>query len=67
GWVYSWQKKGWKKSDGKPALNVDLWQQLLPEIKKHEITYCWIKGHNGHDENERCDTLAVAESEKFVK
>ncbi|MEG0091132.1 MAG: ribonuclease HI [Oscillospiraceae bacterium] len=67
GWVYSWQKKGWKKSDGKPALNVDLWQQLLPEIKKHDMSYNWIKGHNGHDENERCDALAVAESEKFVK
>lgn len=67
GWVYSWQKKGWKKSDGKPALNIDLWQLMLIEIKKHEITYNWIKGHAGHDENERCDRQAVAESEKFVR
>ena len=59
GWVYGWQKKGWKKSDGKPALNVDLWQQLLEEIKKHELDYVWIKGHAGHPENERCDKLAV--------
>ena len=66
GWVYGWKKKGWKKSDGKPALNVDLWQQLLEEIAKHEIEYVWIKGHAGHPENERCDALAVRESEKFV-
>ena len=66
GWVYGWQKKGWKKSDGKPALNVDLWQQLLEEIKKHELDYVWIKGHAGHPENERCDTQAVKESEKFI-
>ena len=66
GWVYGWQKKGWKKSDGKPALNVDLWQQLLTEIAKHEIEYVWIKGHAGHPENERCDAQAVKESEKFL-
>ena len=66
GWVYGWQKKGWKKSDGKPALNVDLWQQLLTEIAKHEIKYVWIKGHAGHPENERCDAQAVKESEKFL-
>ena len=66
GWVYGWQKKGWKKSDGKPALNVDLWQQLLEEIKKHELEYVWIKGHAGHPENERCDAQAVVESEKFL-
>lgn len=66
GWVYGWQKKGWKKSDGKPALNVDLWQPLLEEIRKHEMEYVWIKGHAGHPENERCDAQAVKESEKFV-
>ena len=66
GWVYGWKKKGWKKSDGKPALNIDLWQQLLEEIRKHELEYVWIKGHAGHPENERCDAQAVKESEKFV-
>lgn len=66
GWVYGWKKKGWKKSDGKPALNVDLWQQLLTEIAKHDIEYVWIKGHAGHPENERCDAQAVKESEKFL-
>ncbi|MDD6187772.1 MAG: ribonuclease HI [Oscillospiraceae bacterium] len=66
GWVYSWQKKGWKKSDGKPALNVDLWEKLLPLLEMHNVTFVWIKGHAGHPENERCDALAVKEREKFV-
>jgi len=59
GWVYAWKKKGWKKSDGKPALNVDLWQQLLPLLQKHTVEFVWVKGHAGHPENERCDELAV--------
>ncbi len=60
GWLYGWQKKGWKKADGKPALNVDLWQRLLPLLSRHEVTFVWVKGHAGHPENERCDRLAVA-------
>ena len=64
GWVYGWKKKGWKKSDGKPALNVDLWEQLLPLLERHDVTFEWIKGHNGHPYNERCDTLAVEEVER---
>lgn len=67
GWVYSWQKKGWKKSDGKPALNVDLWEPLLEQLKRHEVTFNWIKGHAGHAENEMCDKIAVQESQKFKK
>ncbi len=59
GWVYSWQRNGWRKADKKPALNVDLWEALLPLLKKHTITFVWVKGHAGHPENERCDTLAV--------
>ncbi len=59
GWVYSWQKNGWKKADKKPALNVDLWETLLPLLDTHEVTFNWVKGHNGHKENERCDQLAV--------
>ena len=65
GWVYGWQKKSWKKSDGKMALNIDLWEQILPLLKKHKVTFNWIKGHAGHPENERCDAMAVAESQKF--
>lgn len=59
GWVYSWKKKGWIKSDKKPALNVDLWEQLLPLLEIHDVTFNWVKGHAGHPENERCDRLAV--------
>lgn len=60
GWVYGWQKNNWIKSDKKPALNADLWKQLLPLVETHKITFKWIKGHAGHEENERCDRLAVA-------
>lgn len=59
GWVYGWQKNGWVKSDKKPALNVDLWKELLPLLEKHKVTFVWVKGHAGHPENERCDQLAV--------
>lgn len=65
GWVYSWKKNGWKKSDKKPALNVELWEQLLSLLDMHDVTFSWVRGHNGHPENERCDTLAVAEWQKF--
>ena len=59
GWAESWQKNGWRKADKKPALNPDLWEILLDEIKKHEISYVWVKGHAGHPYNERCDELAT--------
>lgn len=61
GWVYSWKKNGWRKADKKPALNVDLWEKLLPLLEKHTVSFIWVKGHNGHPYNERCDTLAVNE------
>ncbi len=60
GWVYSWKKNGWRRADKKPAQNVDLWEKLLAEIEKHNVTYNWVKGHAGHPENERCDFLAVS-------
>ncbi len=66
-WVYSWQARGWKKADKKPALNVDLWQRLLPLLETHQVTFIWIKGHAGHPMNEKCDALAVAARENFVK
>ena len=59
GWVYSWREKGWKKADKKPALNVDLWEELLPLLETHNVEFVWVKGHNGHKYNERCDELAV--------
>ena len=65
GWVYGWQKRGWVKSDKKPALNADLWQELLPLIARHDVRYHWVKGHASNEKNNRCDQLAVAESKKF--
>lgn len=66
GWAESWRAKGWKKADKSPALNPDLWEILLNEIKKHQITYVWVKGHAGHPYNERCDEMAQNESGKFL-
>ena len=64
-WVYGWQKKNWVTSDGKPALNADLWQELLRLLEIHQVTFIWVKGHAGHPENERCDALAVSQRNKF--
>ncbi len=64
-WVYGWKNNGWRKSDKKPALNVDLWEQLLPLLETHNVKFLWVKGHNDHPENERCDKMAVAETEKY--
>ena len=59
GWAASWRKNGWRKADKKPALNVDLWEQLLPLLERHQVEFVWVKGHQGHPENERCDRMAV--------
>lgn len=64
-WVYSWKRNGWKKADKKPALNVDLWEQLLAQLDKHKVKFNWVKGHNGHPYNERCDRLAVEQYKKL--
>ena len=65
-WVYGWRAKGWIKADKKPALNVDLWQQLLPLLETHSVTWHWVKGHAENEKNNRCDRLAVAESKKHA-
>lgn len=65
GWVYNWKKNNWIKSDKKPALNVDLWEKLLPLLEKHKVTFNWVKGHAGHPENERCDRLAVEQRDLY--
>ena len=62
-WVYKWQAQGWMRNKKEPALNVDLWKQLLPLVEKHEVTFQWTKGHAGNPENERCDLLAVTASQ----
>ncbi len=65
GWAKNWQKNNWRKADKKPALNSDLWETLLALLEKHEVSVKWVKGHAGHPENERCDTLAVSAIEKL--
>ena len=59
GWAASWKKKGWSKSDKKPASNPDLWDQLLELTGKHQMRYHWVKGHAENPKNNRCDELAV--------
>jgi len=57
-WIHGWQRNGWRTADKKPVKNADLWQDLLSAAKPHQITWQWVKGHAGHAENERADTLA---------
>lgn len=66
GWASAWKKNGWIKSDKKPALNPDLWDELLGLLEVHNVQIVWVKGHAGHPENERCDRLAVEQSKKFL-
>ena len=65
GWAASWRKNGWRKADKKPALNPDLWEKLLNLVEKHELSYHWVKGHADNPYNNRCDQLAVTESQKY--
>jgi ribonuclease HI len=58
GWIHGWKKNGWKTSARKPVKNVDLWQELDEAQARHKVTWEWVKGHNGHPENERADELA---------
>ena len=58
-WVDGWIKKGWKRGKNEPVKNVDLWKRLLEAKQKHSVTFHWVKGHDGHPQNERCDELAT--------
>lgn len=66
GWAAGWRKRGWIKSDKKPALNPDLWETLLTLTERHEMRYHWVKGHADNPYNNRCDELAVAAREKLA-
>ncbi|MFA6948848.1 MAG: ribonuclease HI [Eubacteriales bacterium] len=66
GWAKGWKKRGWKKGDGSPALNPDLWDSLLTLVETHDVTLVWVKGHAGHPYNERCDVLARGDAEKYA-
>ena len=59
-WLESWIKKGWKRGQNEPVKNVDLWKRLLKAMEPHKVSFVWVKGHNGHHMNERCDALATA-------
>ena len=61
GWAASWRKNGWKKADKKPALNPDLWGELLDLVAQHQVQYHWVKGHAENPKNNRCDEMAVAQ------
>lgn len=63
-WIDNWLKKGWVKSDKKPVKNVDLWKALLKAMEPHQVSFVWVKGHDGHTENERCDVLATTAADQ---
>lgn len=65
GWLKNWMKSGWKKADGKPVVNPDLWRELTDAAAPHQICWRWVKGHDGNELNERCDRLAVGEIKKL--
>ena len=66
GWLVNWKKRGWRKSDGDALPNLDLWKQIDELIAKHKVTFVWVKGHEGHEYNERCDALATAYADSFL-
>ncbi|MEA4920496.1 MAG: ribonuclease HI [Clostridiaceae bacterium] len=65
GWLENWKKRGWKKADKSPVLNIDLWQRFDSCITKHDVRVHWVKGHADNPYNNRCDALAVEERLKF--
>lgn len=66
-WIVNWKKRGWRTSDKKPVKNADLWQQLDALASGHEIEWLWVRGHSGHEENERADELANRGVEKMLR
>ena len=60
GWIYGWMKGGWKKADGKPVANADLWQRLYDKTREHKVSFVKVKGHADNEYNNRCDALARA-------
>lgn len=59
-WIENWIQKGWKRSSKEPVKNVELWKRLLKAMQPHQVTFIWVKGHDGHALNERCDRLATS-------
>ena len=65
GWLDAWKNNGWRKSDKSHVQNVDLWEQLLSLLDRHKVSFVWVRGHNGHPYNERCDVLATTFADSF--
>ncbi len=65
-WLAGWKARGWKTADKKPVKNVDLWEELDRQVQRHNVTLHWVKGHNGHPENERADELARQATPKRI-
>lgn len=65
-WIVNWQRNGWKTAAKKPVKNTDLWERMLQALELHKVEWIWIKGHAGHPENERADSLAVSAREALV-
>ena len=66
-WIHGWKKNGWKTADRKPVKNAELWQRLDTARQRHEVKWHWVKGHAGHDENERADELAREGMQPFLR
>ena len=67
GWLENWISNGWRTAGKKPVKNVDLWQELIILLEQHDVRFEWVRGHNNHPDNERCDALARAEAEKWSR
>ena len=65
-WIHGWQRNGWVNASKKPVRNADLWHDLIEAARPHQINWHWVRGHNGHPENERVDALASAAAEKVA-
>lgn len=63
-WLPGWKARGWKTAAKKPVKNAELWRELDDLVQRHAVTFHWVRGHDGHPENERCDRLAVAAIER---
>jgi len=66
-WIHGWQRNGWKNASKKPVSNIDLWHDLIEATARHQVEWIWVKGHNGHPENERADRLASDAAEAIAK
>ena len=65
GWAASWRERGWRRSSKEEAKNPDLWEALFALLEVHTVSFVWVRGHNGHDYNERCDRLATAAADSY--